>query len=133
MDNKLKNRIKKFIGIEVEEAVINGFVIRGDGMVLCRESVEYHSGGDALCWRIVDLINSMISATGGYKSDVRGAGIICSGKIDEKKGTVLCEKLNMRFYPLAKLIADKTGVPVKLAGKEKAVKLGEFGAAALLM
>lgn len=133
MDNRLKYIIKKFIRIDVEENRINGFVIRGDGTLLCRESVDFSGGGDILCGFIVDLINRMISAVGGYKTDIRGAGISCAGKIDGKKGAVLCESLNMRYYPLAKLVSDKTGLTVTLASKENAVKLGEFGAAALLM
>lgn len=130
--NDVGNLLKKFIGIDIGGTAVKGIVVRSDGEEVCRGSVPTVTGdGDALSKSIVALINKMLSDIGGYKMDVRGVGIGCPGLIDSKNGVVVfAGNLGLSYYPLAKSVSDKTGLPVKIINDANAAALGEakFGA-----
>lgn len=130
--NGVGNLLKKFIGIDIGGTTVKGIVIRSDGEEVCRGSVDTVIGdGDALSKSIVGLINKMLSDIGGYKMDVRGVGIGCPGLIDSTNGVVVfAGNLGLSYYPLAKSVSDKIGMPVKITNDANAAALGEakFGA-----
>lgn len=130
--NGVGNLLKKFIGIDIGGTTVKGIVIRSDGEEVCRGSVDTVTGdGDALSKSIVGLINKMLSDIGGYKMDVRGVGIGCPGLIDSTNGAVVfAGNLGLSYYPLAKSVSDKIGMPVKITNDANAAALGEakFGA-----
>lgn len=123
---------KKVLGIDIGGTTIKGIVIRGDGTVICQKSIATPlDGGDSLSGNIVDLVNDMISFTGGYKTEIKGVGIGCPGLIDSKNGMVIfAGNLNLKYYPLGKTVSDKIGLPVKITNDANAAALGEakFGA-----
>ena len=134
MDKKIKSMdvVKKFIGIDIGGTSIKGIIIRADGTVLGRHSVDTaKNDGDKLRDDIVEIVNELIIAVGGYKDDIKGIGIGCPGLIDSKEGTVVfAGNLNLKYYPLAKGVADRVGLPVKITNDANAAALGEavFGA-----
>lgn len=132
-NNNAANLAKKFIGIDIGGMTIKGILLRGDGTVLSRDSIETGSenGGDAMCANIVTLINKLLQTVDGYKTDIKGVGIGCPGLIDSKRGMVVfAGNLGLRYYPLAKTVSDKVGLPVKITNDANAAALGEakFGA-----
>lgn len=131
--NNAANLAKKFIGVDIGGMTIKGIIIRGDGTVLARDSIETgcENGGEAMCNNIVTLVNGMIQQIGGYKTDIKGIGIGCPGLIDSKRGTVVfAGNLNLKYFPLARLVSDRVGLPVRLTNDANAAALGEakFGA-----
>lgn len=136
------NSVKKFIGIDVGKLTIKGIILRGNGTVLCEDSVETDGdkGAAAICKNIIKLINRMIYFIGGYKGDIKGVGIGCRGKIDGKSGWVqLTDRRD--YYPLAESVADCVDLKVKVTDEGTAAALGKtaygegsvYGAAALWM
>ena len=127
------NLVKKYIGVDIGGMTIKGIIIRGDGEVLCQDTIETESeqGGDKICFNIVKLINRMIHNIGGFKDGIKGVGIGCPGLIDSKRGMVVfAGNLNLHYYPLARVVADSVGLPVKITNDANAAALGEakFGA-----
>ena len=122
------NLVKKYIGVDIGGMTIKGIIIRGDGEVLCQDTIETESeqGGDKICFNIVKLINRMIHNIGGFKDDIKGVGIGCPGLIDSKRGMVVfAGNLNLHYYPLARVVADSVGLPVKITNDANAAALGE--------
>lgn len=108
------DKIKKFIKIEITATNISGTVVRGDGTVFCREHVEFCGRGEFLVKKTVEIINKMICGMGGFKTDVKRVEIKCPWVVDYAKGIVDCEELRFDYYPLAKSVSDKVGLPVAL-------------------
>lgn len=132
MDN-MENIVRDYIGIDIGGMTIKGIIMKYDGTVLVRDSIETgcEDGGDAMCKNIVELINRMILNIGGYKSNIKGVGIGCPGLIDSKGGMVVfAGNLGLKYYPLAQSVSDKIGLPVKITNDAHAAALGEarFGA-----
>ena len=124
---------KKYIGIDIGGMSIKGRIILADGTTLCSDSIETGSenGGEAMCNNIVTLIARMIQKSGAYIGDIVGVGIGCPGLIDSKNGKVVfAGNLKLKDFPLAKLVSEKVGLPVKLTNDANAAALGEakFGA-----
>jgi glucokinase len=129
----MKNSVKNYIGVDIGGMTIKGIIIKRDGTVLARDSIATGSedGGNAMCKNIVALINKMIIGTGLDKYDFEGVGIGCPGLIDSKNGVVVfAGNLGLENFPLARGIADRVGLPVKLTNDANAAALGEsmFGA-----
>ena len=136
MDKKIDNTAiaKKFIGIDIGGTSIKGIIIRGDGTVLGKHSITTGTDdGDKLTENIVEIVNDLVMQVGGYKVGIKGVGIGCPGLIDSKTGKVVfAGNLNLKYYPLAKNVSDKVGLPVKITNDANAAALGEavFGAGA---
>jgi glucokinase len=84
-----------------------------------------------MCKNIVVLINKMLTVANLNKNQVVGVGVGCPGLIDSKNGVVVfAGNLNLENFPLAKAVADKTGLAVKVTNDANAAALGEakFGA-----
>ena len=133
MENKVVNAVKHYIGIDIGGMTIKGIILKADGTVLCQDRIETgcEFGGENMCKNIVELINRMMLKVGDYKTDVAGVGVGCPGLIDSKTGTVVfAGNLKLEYFPLAKTISDKVGLPVKITNDANAAALGEakFGA-----
>ncbi len=131
--NDLKNVVKKFIGVDIGGMTIKGIIINNSGEIIVEDCVptDADKSAEAMLGNIVNLINRMISAAGVLKREVSGVGIGCPGLIDSKNGMVVfAGNLNLEYYPLAKGVSDKVGLPVKLTNDANAAALGEakFGA-----
>lgn len=125
--------VEKFIGIDIGGTSIKGIIICSDGTVLGKHSITTGTdNGDSLTGNIVEIIDNLVMQVGG-KAEVKGVGIGCPGLIDSKSGTVVfAGNLNLKNYPLAKCVSQKSGLPVKLTNDANAAALGEavFGAGA---
>ncbi len=129
----MKNVVKKFIGVDIGGMTIKGIIINNSGEIIVEDCVptDADKSAEAMLGNIVNLINRMISAAGVLKREVSGVGIGCPGLIDSKNGMVVfAGNLNLEYYPLAKGVSDKVGLPVKLTNDANAAALGEakFGA-----
>lgn len=119
---------KKYIGIDIGGMTVKGIIIDDEGNVLCEDRIKTgcEDGGNAMCRNIVALINKMMDSVGADKSAYVGVGVGCPGLIDSENGVVVfAGNLNLNNFPLAKAIADKVELPVKVTNDANAAALGE--------
>ena len=117
-----------YIGIDVGGTTIKGALIDGEGKLYAEDSVPTGSG-EEIADGIVALCNRIIAKCG--RQEIKGAGIGSAGVIDAEHGTVvLAGNLKLKNFPMAKLVADKIKLPVKITNDANAAALGEakFGA-----
>ena len=125
--------MKQYIGIDIGGMTVKGIIIDENGNIASQDSIETgkRDGGQSLCANICTLIDRLITSINANISDFAGIGIGCPGMIDSTGGNVVfAGNLELRDFPLAKTISDKTGLPVKITNDANAAALGEakFGA-----
>ena len=122
--------MKLYMGLDVGGTYIKGViadekgktVIEGDIPTVCGEGLA--DCIEALADRLVLGANKVFSA-------LSGVGVCCPGIVDTQSGTVIfAGNLNLKDYPLAEILKEKFGVPVKVCNDANAAALGEakFGA-----
>lgn len=122
--------MKLYMGLDVGGTFIKGViigencetVIEGDIPTVCGEGLA--DCIEALADRLVLGANKVFSA-------LSGVGVCCPGIVDTQNGTVIfAGNLNLKNYPLAEILKEKFGVPVKVCNDANAAALGEakFGA-----
>lgn len=129
----MENTTKKYIGIDIGGMTVKGMICDKDGNALVEDRIATGSedGGNAMSKNIVNMIKKMMSACDLKKDDVVGIGVGCPGLIDGQNGMVVfAGNLGLENFPLAKAIADKVGLPVRITNDANAAALGEakFGA-----
>lgn len=111
-----------YIGIDVGGTTIKGIIIDKAGNVYGEDSVPTVTG--EIAEGVVTLCNKLIKKSGGEK--VYGVGIGCAGVIDAEHGAVvLAGNLKLKDYPLAKMVAEKLNLPVRITNDANAAALGE--------
>ena len=116
-----------YIGIDIGGTTIKGIVIDERGKS-CFEDSIVTGRGEEIAANTVTLVNRMKSAV---KGECVGVGIGCAGVIDSENGTVvLAENLQLKNFPLGKIVSEKVNLPVKITNDANAAALGEakFGA-----
>ncbi|MCH5321775.1 MAG: ROK family protein [Eubacterium sp.] len=129
----ITNKVKNYIGIDIGGTTVKGIITNYNGDILYEDHIAtgIAMDGDVLSNRIVELINNLIMANGGFKSSFSGVGIGCPGLIDSKRGMVIfAGNLGLKYYPLGGKISENLGMPVKITNDANAAALGEakFGA-----
>jgi len=120
-----------YIGIDIGGMSIKGVVISPEGNILAENSVVtgVEGGKEQVCANIVWLVNELRKAVDDYKPI--GIGIGCPGIIDSKNGVVVfAANLNFNNVPLAHMVGEQVGLPVRMTNDANAAALGEatFGA-----
>lgn len=119
-----------YIGIDLGGMSIKGAVMDAEGRFLSEGSVVTPDNGD-LAERVVCLCEKIIGDCGADKKNIVGIGLGCPGIIDSENGVVVfAGNLHIKNYPLAKLVSEGCGLPVKITNDANAAALGEakFGA-----
>lgn len=129
----MNDKIKKYIGIDIGGMTVKGIIVDKEGKVYSDDRIATgcEDGGNAMCRNIVALINKLLAVAGIQKSEIEGIGVGCPGLIDSENGVVVfAGNLGLSQFPLAKAVADKTDLPVKITNDANAAALGEakFGA-----
>lgn len=117
-----------YIGIDVGGTSIKGALIDEAGKLYGEDSVRTGNGAEIIDG-VAAVCNRFISQAGNEK--VKGVGVGCAGVIDSENGKVVYSGyLRLRDFPLAKLVEEKVGLPVKMTNDANAAALGEakFGA-----
>ena len=116
--------MKKFVGIDIGGTAVKGILMGEDGTVLKRSSIP------TLATRpfedVAERIGEQVLALAeGEKVEAVGVG--CPGTIDGARGIVhYSNNLYWKDAPLAEVLRQKVGVPVKLANDANAAALGEY-------
>ncbi len=122
------------VGVDLGGTFIKAGIVDKRGNVLEQEKTATQSelGAQAVTENIVRIIEELLAKAKIDKSQVIGVGMGAPGMIDSKKGEVTyAGNLGWRRYPVATIVEEKTGLPVKIANDANAAALGEvkFGAA----
>ena len=124
----------KFIGIDIGGMTIKGGIVDENGIISTRKTIVTSPGKeDVLIVKdIANLIEDLVVASGLQKSDFVGVGLGCPGSVYDEKGIVRYScNINFRNTPMAKMLADMTGIKnVKLSNDANCAALAEtmFGA-----
>lgn len=122
--------MKLYLGIDVGGTTVKGVVLTENGKAVCSGDIQTLYG-ERLAECIEELAERLVLNSGAVFSDIAGMGVGCPGIIDSEHGKVVfAANLRLNDYPLAKMLSDKLGVPVKLCNDANAAALGEakFGA-----
>ena len=123
----------KYVGIDVGGMTIKGGIVDEKGNILMKKSIVTSPGKEdrLIVDDIATLVNDLI-ALGAEQDEIAGVGIGCPGSIYDEKGVVRYScNINFRNTPMARMIAEKTGISnVKLSNDANCAALGEtlFGA-----
>ena len=122
--------MKLYMGLDVGGTFIKGLIIDETGKTVIEGDVPT-VGGEGLAESIETLADRLVLGANKVFSSLSGVGVCCPGLIDTRSGNVIfAGNLNLKDYPLGKILKDKFGVPVKICNDANAAALGEakFGA-----
>ena len=118
------------MGLDVGGTFVKGIIIDEKGKIVCEDSVPTVTG-EGLADCIETLAETLVRNAGVVFSAIKGAGVGCPGLIDSSRGEVVfAGNMNLKNYPLQKLLQEKLSIPVKICNDANAAALGEarFGA-----
>ncbi len=119
-----------YMGLDVGGTFVKGIIIDEKGKIVCEDSVPTVTG-EGLADCIETLAETLVRNAGVVFSAIKGAGVGCPGLIDSTRGEVVfAGNMNLKNYPLQKLLQEKISIPVKICNDANAAALGEarFGA-----
>jgi glucokinase len=99
------------IGIDIGGTKIAGGVVAPDGEVLVRDKVPTPDTGDA----IVSAVEALVAKLRAASPDVAAIGVGAAGLVEWPEGRIRWAPNNAyRDLPLRALLAEKTGLPVRV-------------------
>lgn len=116
-----------YIGLDIGGTTIKGIIINEEGKLYGEDSIVTGKG-EEIADNAVMLFNKLSSSVTG---EIKGIGIGSAGVIDSENGTIVqANNLKLKNFPLAKIVREKCGIPVKITNDANAAALGEakFGA-----
>ncbi len=114
-----------YMGLDVGGTSIKGLVINEKGDILSEGCVPVEVGA-VLADTIEVLADELVQRMGVVFSQISGIGVCCPGLIDTTTGTVLfAGNLELKNYPLKKLLVDKFKLRVEVCNDANAAALGE--------
>jgi len=122
------------IGVDLggTNIVVGAVAVDGSRDVAMRsEPTRSDQGAEAVVDRIVRMIETAIretiAETGAERGDVLGVGVGAPGPLDRERGVVLTTpNLGWVNFPLRDVIAERTGLAVKLDNDANCATLGEW-------
>jgi len=113
------------LALDIGGTKIAAALVDPDGALVHREQLPTPHADSEQVWATVDvLIGNTLAAAA--ERPVRAVGVGCAGPIDVVAGTV--SPLNVvawRQFPLIQRLAERTGLPVRLAGDVVCLAMGE--------
>ena len=120
--------------IDLGGTKLRSIVADGSGRVLGDDIRLSHAqeGLEVVLGRMVECLDASLAKAGVERSRLRGLGIASPGAVDSVRGIVpdAPQLPGWRDVPLARLVEERVGVPVRLENDATAAALGEhrFGA-----
>lgn len=122
--------MKLYMGLDIGGTFIKGVITDENGHTVAEGDIPTVCG-EGLAESIEALADRLVLGANKVFSSLSGIGVGCPGMIDAQNGTVIfAGNLNLKNYPLGKILNKKFGVPVKICNDANAAALGEakFGA-----
>ncbi len=119
-----KGEQRYYAGIDLGGTFVKCGVVDSNGRLLRKGKVKTEGDYASVVKGMAELALRLAQEEGVSLS---GVGVGCPGMIDGEKGSVLySNNLAWKNEPLAKDIAKRTGVPVRITNDANAAALGEF-------
>ena len=120
-----------FAGVDLGGTSIKAAVADAAGEVLLTRSVptESHRGPEDVAHRIGSLVGKLVEESGGDRAALTGLGVGVPGLVDTTTGvTKFLPNLptQWRDVPVASLLHDQLGCPVRLLNDVRTATLGEL-------
>lgn len=122
--------MKLYMGLDVGGTSVKGVIIDQNGEIVIEGDIPTVCG-EGLADCIEALADRLVLGANKVFSALAGVGVCCPGIVDTQSGTVIfAGNLDLKDYPLAEILKEKFGVPVKVCNDANAAALGEakFGA-----
>lgn len=127
-------RSKYIVGVDLGGTNIVAGALPEDGsevVALRSEPTRANQGAEAVIDRIVRMIDTVIAETiaqtGITRKDVVGIGVGAPGPLDRERGVVVTTpNLGWTNFPLRDVIAERTGLPVRIDNDANCATLGEW-------
>ena len=120
--------MRHFIGIDLGGTNIAAGLVREDGQLLAKCSLPTGAGRptDDIVSDLVRTANLCLEGTGLKMADISGLGVGVPGAVDDARGLVVrTTNLSWHQLPLARLLNEMTGLPVRLGNDADCAALGE--------
>ncbi|HEX7120905.1 MAG TPA: ROK family glucokinase [Gemmatimonadaceae bacterium] len=129
-----RKRSHYLVGVDLGGTNIVAGALPEDGsdvIALRSEPTRADQGAEAVIDRIVRIIDTVIAETiaqtGARRDQFVGIGVGAPGPLDRKRGIVVTTpNLGWTNYPLRDVIADRTGIPVRIDNDANCATLGEW-------
>lgn len=118
-----------YIGLDIGGTSVKGAIFK-DTTPIYETSVPTLLG-DEFIGCLERLAVALVQGCGAVFSEVKGVGVGCPGLIDSGNGIVVyAANLNLKDFPLQKLLEERLNLPVKISNDANTAALGEakFGA-----
>ncbi len=118
-----------YLGLDVGGTFIKGIIIDEKGKAYADGNIPTDVAD--IAGSVAELAERLVRGAGAVFSDIKCAGVCCPGTINGDDGSVIfAGNLNLKNYPLKKLVGEKLNIPVKVCNDANAAALGEakFGA-----
>lgn len=129
-----RKRSHYLVGVDLGGTNIVAGALPEDGsdvIALRSEPTRADQGAEAVIDRIVRIIDTVIAETiaqtGTRRDQFVGIGVGAPGPLDRKRGIVVTTpNLGWTNFPLRDVIADRTGIPVRIDNDANCATLGEW-------
>ena len=129
-----RKRRHYLIGVDLGGTNIVAGALSHDGsevIAMRSEPTRADQGADAVIDRMVRLIDTVIAETiahtGARRADVTGIGVGAPGPLERERGIVVTTpNLGWTNFPLRDVIAERTGIPVRIDNDANCATLGEW-------
>jgi glucokinase len=117
------------IGIDLGGTNIAAGLIDRQNNIIVKDSVKTPWNLDGMINAVDGLARSICRAAGRQLTDAESVGIGFPGSIDSAKGIMIyANNLHMENVPMAQMMSQKLGVPVRIGNDANTAALGEFSA-----
>lgn len=116
------------LGIDLGGTTVKVGVVNHRGVIVGRgqRATEVEKGVEGVIGNIALAVEDALSAAGVHKEDLDGAGMGSPGICDTQRGVVVrAGNLHFLNVPVAPLLSERLGLPVKLENDANAAALGE--------
>ncbi len=129
-----RKRRQYLIGVDLGGTNIVAGALSHDGsevIAMRSEPTRADQGADAVIDRMVRIIDTVIAETiahtGARRADVTGIGVGAPGPLERERGIVVTTpNLGWTNFPLRDVIAERTGIPVRIDNDANCATLGEW-------
>jgi len=117
------------LGVAVESTFVAGVLVNLGAQITARAEVAYvpDEGKTPIQEKILAVIEELLREAGRRGIQVAGIGVAMHGMVDSQRGVSLfAPAIGWRNVPLAELIGEHCGLPVRMENNARAMVLGEY-------
>lgn len=117
------------LGVAVETTFVAGVLVNLGAQITARAEVAYvpDEGKTPIQEKILAVIEELLREAGRRGIQVAGIGVAMHGMVDSQRGVSLfAPAIGWRNVPLAELIGEHCGLPVRMENNARAMVLGEY-------